>query len=38
MEKGVGMLYDMVRDTMGEHNLYWAPYIGALFLSSLGAP
>ncbi len=36
VEKGVGMLYDMVRDTMGEHNLYWAPYIGALFLSSLG--
>ena len=36
VEKGVGMLYDMVRDTMGAHNLYWAPYIGALFLSSLG--
>lgn len=36
VEKGVSMLYDMVRDTMGEHNLYWAPYIGALFLSSLG--
>ena len=36
VEKGVSMLYDMVRDTMGEHNLYWTPYIGALFLSSLG--
>ena len=36
VEKGVSMLYDMVRDTMGAHNLYWTPYIGALFLSSLG--
>ena len=36
VEKGVGMLYDMVSDTMGPHNLYWTPYIGALFLSSLG--
>ena len=36
VEKGIAMLYDMVRDTMGEHNLYWTPYIGALFLSSLG--
>ena len=36
VEKGMSMLYDMVRDTMGEHNLYWTPYIGALFLSSLG--
>ena len=29
------MLYNMVRDTMGEHNLRFAPYIGALFCSSL---
>ena len=36
VEKGVTMLYDMVGDTMGEHNRYWAPYMGALFLSSLG--
>ncbi|MDO4567223.1 MAG: FoF1 ATP synthase subunit a, partial [Oscillospiraceae bacterium] len=35
-EKLVGMLYNMVEETMGRHNLYWAPYIGALFLSSLG--
>ena len=35
VEKGVTMLYDMVADTMGPHNLYWTPYIGALFLSSL---
>lgn len=34
-EKGVTMLYDMVEGTMGKHNLRFAPYIGALFLSSL---
>ena len=34
-EKVVTMLYNMVRDTMGEHNLRFAPYIGALFCSSL---
>ena len=34
-EKLVNMLYGMVRDTMGEHNLKFAPYIGTLFLSSL---
>ena len=26
------MLYDMVESTMGKHNSYWTPYIGALFL------
>ena len=35
VEKGVTVLYDMVADTMGPHNLYWTPYVGALFLSSL---
>lgn len=35
VEKGVTALYDMVADTMGPHNLYWTPYVGALFLSSL---
>ena len=35
VEKGVSMLYDMVRETMGEHNLHWAPFIGTIFLSSL---
>ena len=35
VEKGVTVLYDMVADTMGPHNLYWMPYVGALFLSSL---
>ena len=36
VEKGVSMLYGMVEDTMGKHNAYWTPYIGALFLSSVG--
>ena len=34
-EKLVTMLYGMVEDTMGKHNLHFAPYIGALFLSSI---
>lgn len=34
-EKGVAMLYNLVEDTMGKHNAYWTPYIGALFLSSI---
>lgn len=34
-EAGVKMLYDMVADTMGPHNIRWTPYIGALMLSSL---
>ena len=34
-EKLVTMLYNMVEDTMGKHNLHYAPYIGALFLSSI---
>lgn len=34
-EKLVDMLYGLVRDTMGEHNLKFAPYIGTLFLSSI---
>lgn len=33
-EKLVGMLYNMVEETMGKHNSHWAPYIGALMLSS----
>lgn len=35
VEKGVSMLYGMVEDTMGAHNLKFAPYIGALFCSSV---
>lgn len=34
-EKGVMMLHNMVRDTMGEHNASWTPYIGTIFLSSI---
>ncbi|MBQ7363323.1 MAG: F0F1 ATP synthase subunit A [Clostridia bacterium] len=34
-EKLVSMLYGLVGDTMGRHNLKFAPYIGTLFLSSL---
>lgn len=34
-EKGVSMLMNLVRDTMGEHNMNWVPYIGTVFLSSI---
>ncbi len=34
-EKLVTMLYSMVEDTMGKHNMKFAPYIGTLFLSSV---
>lgn len=36
VETLVTMLYGMVEDTMGKHNSHWTPFIGALFLSSLG--
>lgn len=35
VEKGVTMLYNLVSDTMGPHNMRFAPYIGALFCSSV---
>lgn len=35
VEKLVTMLYNLVEDTMGKHNLKFAPYIGTLFLSSI---
>lgn len=35
VEKGVSMLYNMVAESMGEHNLHWAPFIGTIFLSSI---
>ena len=35
LEMVVDMLYGLVRDTMGAHNLKFAPYIGTLFLSSI---
>lgn len=34
-EKGVGMLINLVSDTMGRHNIGWVPYIGTIFLSSM---
>lgn len=35
VEKGVTMLYNMVVETMGQHNAHWVPFIGAIFLSSI---
>ena len=35
VEKLVNMLYSLVESTMGKHNAHFAPYIGALFLSSI---
>ena len=35
VEKIVTMLYNLVEDTMGKHNAKFAPYIGALFASSV---
>ena len=35
VEKLVTMLYGLVEDTMGKHNLKYAPYIGTIFLSSI---
>ena len=35
VEKLVDMLYKMVEDTMGKHNLRFAPYVGTLFLFSI---
>ncbi len=35
VEWGVSKIYGMVEDTMGKHNLKYAPYIGTLFLSSV---
>ena len=34
-EKGVTMLINLVRETMGEHNIRWVPFIGTIFLSSI---
>ena len=35
VEKAVTMLYNLVSQTMGAHNIRFAPYIGTLFCSSL---
>ena len=36
VEKAYTTLDNLVRETMGEHNAHFTPYIGALFLSSVG--
>lgn len=35
VEKAVMMLNNMVAETMGEHNLNWAPFIGTIFMCSI---
>ena len=35
VEKVLNMLYNLVEQTMGKHNLRFAPYIGTLFLSCM---
>ena len=35
VEKGVGMIHNMVVDTMGAHNANWTPFIATIFLSSI---
>ncbi len=35
VEKGVSMVQNMVKETMGPHNLHWTPFIGTIFLCSL---
>ncbi len=35
VEKLIGMLYKLVEETMGKHNMKFAPYIGTLFLSCI---
>lgn len=35
VEKVLNMLYNLVEDTMGKHNLKFAPYIGTLFITCM---
>ncbi len=35
VEKAISMLYNMVGESMGQHNLHWAPFIGTIFVSSI---
>ena len=35
VEKGMSMLYDMMIESMGEHNAHWFPFVCTLFLSSI---
>ena len=35
VEKAITMLYNMVGESMGKHNLHWAPFIGTIFACSI---
>lgn len=35
VEKGVGMIRNLVVSAMGEHNEHWTPFIATIFLSSI---
>ncbi len=35
VEKGVMIMHNMVKDTMGAHNTHWTPFIITVFLSSI---
>ncbi len=35
IEKGVGIMQNMVAETMGAHNLHWTPFICTIFLCSI---
>lgn len=35
VEKLVGMLENLVVESMGEHNRHWTPFIGTIFMSSI---
>jgi len=35
VEKGVAMIYDLTASSMGAHNAHWAPFMAAIFLSSI---
>ena len=34
-EKAVGVITNLVKEAMGEHNAHWTPFIATIFLSSL---
>lgn len=36
VEKGVDLIYGLTVSAMGKHNAHWAPFMGTIFLSSIG--
>lgn len=36
VERGVSLICDLTVSSMGEHNAHWAPFMGVIFLSSIG--